>query len=247
VNCAAIPEMLIESELFGHERGSFTGAAQTAIGKLQLAGEGTIFLDEIGDMTPYAQAKILRVIESREAYRVGGRTSYPVLCRFIAATNCEIERSVEQGRFRRDLYYRLNVARIRIPALRDRKNDIPALCQHFIAEMNERFKARVDSCEEDLMKALLEYDWPGNIRELRNVLEAAYLSDPGKCLSMTDMPEWFSEELRRFKPQVETERDRVLAALVATKWNKSKAAQSLSWSRMTLYRKLAKHQIVTSV
>lgn len=246
VNCAAIPESLIESELFGHERGSFTGAAHAAEGKLQLAGEGTVFLDEIGDMSPYAQAKILRAIENREAYRVGGRTSYPVLCRFIAATNCEIERSVSEGRFRKDLYYRLNVARIRLPALRERKSDIPALCRHFIGEMNRDFQSNVESCDEALTQAMLRHPWPGNIRELRNVMEAAYLNTPGSRLTLADMPDWFVQDLEKSDTPPPTELDRVLSALSSTNWNKSKAAEALHWSRMTLYRKIAKYRIATS-
>ncbi len=142
VNCAAIPESLLESELFGHERGSFTGAVQAFEGKLQLAGEGTVFLDEIGDMSPYGQVKILRAIENRQATRLGGRTPYRVRCRFVAATNHEIERAVASGRFRADLYYRLNVARIRLPALRERKLDIPGICRNFIRGLNPAFSSR---------------------------------------------------------------------------------------------------------
>jgi DNA-binding NtrC family response regulator len=246
VNCAAIPESLIESELFGHERGSFTGAAQAALGKLQLAGNGTIFLDEIGDMSAYAQAKILRAIENRQAYRVGGRASYPVLCRFVAATNCDLERNVTEGRFRKDLYYRLNVARIQLPALRERTSDIPELCSHFIAEMNRDFQGDVASCEEEVMRALLRYEWPGNIRELRNVFEAAYLNSPGRQLSMADMPDWFIQNLQRSEIRPPTELDRVLSALTSTNWNKSKAAEALHWSRTTLYRKIAHYQIGAS-
>ena len=246
VNCAAIPESLIESELFGHERGSFTGAAQASLGKLQLAGNGTIFLDEIGDMSAYAQAKILRAIENRQAYRVGGRVSYPVLCRFIAATNSDIERNVTEGRFRKDLYYRLNVARIQLPALRERNSDIPELCSHFIAAMNHDFQGNVASCEEELMRALIRYEWPGNIRELRNVFEAAYLNSPGPQLSMADMPDWFIRNLRKSETRPPTELDRVLSALTSTNWNKSKAAEALNWSRTTLYRKIAQYQIGAS-
>ena len=246
MNCAAIPESLIESELFGHERGSFTGATQASFGKLQQAGNGTIFLDEIGDMSAYAQAKILRAIENRQAYRVGGRVGYPVICRFVAATNCEIERNVSEGRFRKDLYYRLNVARIQLPASRERNSDIPELCSHFITGLNRDFGNNVDSCAEDLMRALMSYEWPGNIRELRNVFEAAYLNNPGPQLLMTDMPECFIRNLQKTESRPPTELDRVMSALTSTHWNKSKAAEALSWSRTTLYRKIAQYQIAPS-
>ena len=241
VNCAAIPDTLIESELFGCEKGAFTGAVRSSGGKLHLAADGVIFFDEVGDMSPFAQTKILRAIESREVYPLGGRASYQVRCRFIAATNCDLERHVAEGRFRKDLYYRLNVARIRLPALRERRSDIPALCRHFIAGFNRQFACDVEWCNDEVMDSLFQYDWPGNLRELRNVLEAAYLNQPTRFISLSNLPEWFREATGAEAPV--QEHNRVFNALVHSNWNKRKAAETLRLPRMTLYRKMSKYSI----
>ncbi|HXI39566.1 MAG TPA: sigma-54 dependent transcriptional regulator [Bryobacteraceae bacterium] len=241
VNCAAIPDTLIESELLGYEKGAFTGAVRFSAGKLLQAGDGTLFFDEVGDMSPFAQAKILRAIESREAYPLGGRTSYPIKCRFIAATNCDLESNVADGRFRKDFYYRLNVARIRLPPLRERKRDIPIICRHFITEFNRQFGREVEGCDDDVTASFLQYDWPGNVRELRNLLEVAYLNKPGRFITRFDLLEWFSTAGRT--DASECDRNRLVDALVRTDWNKSKAAEALNLSRMTLYRKIAKYGV----
>ncbi len=243
INCAAIPDTLLESELFGYERGAFTGANSPREGKLKLADGGSIFFDEIGDMSLYAQAKILRAIESKEVQRLGGRRSIPLDVRVIAATNQDLERLALEGKFRRDLYFRLNVARIHLPPLRERKNDIPSLCRHYIRELNCRFGLAVEGFTEEALACILRYDWPGNVRELRNLLEGIFINLPCQRISFMDLPEQFRQH---FKDTgfLQGERERVLSALSATHWNVSKAAQQLRWSRMTLYRKMTKYHIV---
>jgi DNA-binding NtrC family response regulator len=263
INCAAIPDSLLESELFGYERGSFTGAYSASKGKLKFGDGGTIFLDEIGDMSPYAQAKILRVIESREVQRLGGKENVPLNVRFIAATNKDLEQSVSEKTFRKDLYYRLNVAGIHLPLLRDRKEDIPSLCDHYIGDLNRQFARHVEGFTEETAETLLRYDWPGNVRELKNLLEATVgnfrcgqnrgASDScGQCpevsfrcrqISFTDLPEQFRRRLSDAKPLPPDERYPLLSVLISTNWNISKAAQQLHWSRMTIYRKMAKYHI----
>jgi two-component system response regulator HydG/two-component system response regulator AtoC len=246
INCAAIPDTLLESELFGYERGAFTGAVCLKEGWLKAANGGTAFFDEIGDMTPYAQAKILRAIETKELQRLGGQKSVPVNVRVVAATNQDLERLMAEGRFRKDLYFRLNVARVHLPPLRDRKEDIPLLLRHYIRESNRRFGRDVEGFTDEAVEVLLRYGWPGNIRELRNLVEAAFLSLPARRVSALDLPEHFVKQLRIKEDLPQEERDRLLAALLATNWNMSKAAQKLQWSRMTVYRKVAKYRILQS-
>jgi DNA-binding NtrC family response regulator len=246
INCAALPESLVESELFGYERGAFTGAMVSTRGKFELAIEGTVFLDEIGDMSPYAQAKILRVIESKQFYRVGGKRSISLDVRVIAATNQDTERLMAEGKFRKDLYYRLNVARAHLPPLRDRKEDILPLLEHSIQELNRRFGREVEGLTEEALEFLLGYDWPGNVRELKNVLEATFINLPSRKITFMDLPKTFRMRLKETEGLPKSERDRMLSVLFATNWNKSKAAQKLHWSRMTLYRKMAKYHISTS-
>ncbi|MDH3445328.1 MAG: sigma-54 dependent transcriptional regulator [Deltaproteobacteria bacterium] len=243
INCAAIPDSLLESELFGYERGSFTGAYSASKGKLKFGDGGTIFLDEIGDMSPIAQAKILRVIESREVQRLGGTGNTSVNVRFIAATNKDLEQSVSEKTFRKDLYYRLNVTNIHIPQLRDRKEDIPALCNHYIGLFNRRFGGQVEGFGEDTAQSLFRYDWPGNVRELKNLLEATVGNLRHRQIAFVDLPEHFRRRLRGTKPLPLDERYPLLSVLNSTNWNISKAAQKLHWSRMTIYRKMAKYDI----
>lgn len=243
VNCAAIPDSLFESELFGHEKGAFTGALVRKDGYLKQADKGTVFFDEIGDMNQYVQAKLLRAIESRTVFRLGGRETVPFDIRIIAATNRDLERSVAEGTFRRDLYFRVNVARVQLPPLRERKEDIILLADHFRREMNARFRRDVEGYETDLVDAFLRYDWPGNVRELRNVIEATYIDLPSRRISLAHLPKHVRDRLSAIEETAQTERDRLLAALIATNWNMSKAAQKLQWSRMTLYRKTAKYHI----
>src|SRR3989338_1844496 len=171
VNCGAIPEELLESELFGHEKGSFTGAIRTRIGKFELANSGTIFLDEIGDMSPALQVKMLRVLQEQEFERVGGMKSLKVNIRVIAATHRNLEKEVESNKFREDLFYRLNVIPISIPPLRERKSDIPILANHFLSKFNRIKNKNIERFSDDAMKCLIEYRWPGNVRELENSVE----------------------------------------------------------------------------
>ena len=243
INCAALPDSLLESEMFGFERGAFTGAVARNPGKFELAQGGTVFLDEIADMNPHAQAKILRTIENKEIHRLGGSVSIPLNVRIAAATNQDPERLIEEGTFREDLYYRLNVARVHLPPLRNRKEDIPKLVSHLIEDMNGRFGRDIDGLTEDAMASLFQHDWPGNVRELKNLLEAAFINLPSRKITFMDLPKAFRKRLRELEASPKKERDRVLSALFATNWNKSKAAQKLRWSRMTLYRKMVQYQI----
>jgi DNA-binding NtrC family response regulator len=246
VNCAAIPDGLLESELFGYESGAFTGASRPREGLLQLAHRGTAFLDEIGDMGAMAQAKVLRAIETREVYRLGGKQPVPLDVRIVAATNADLERAVEQGAFRKDLYYRLNVARIHLPALRERRSDIPAILDHYLRELNARARRPVVGFSPQTVDALVAYDWPGNVRELKNLVETVFVLPPPDPVGLEDLPAIFRDRLARYCSLPASERTRLMNALLAADWNKSRAAEMLKWSRMTLYRKMAKYSVVTS-
>jgi len=243
INCAALPDSLLESELFGYERGAFTGAVALQRGKFELADEGTIFLDEIGDMNLCAQAKMLRTIENKEIYRLGGRKNIFLNVRIIAATNQDLERLVAEKNFRKDLYFRLNMVRIHLPPLQERKEDIPGLLDHFLRELNQRFGRSVEGFTEEALTYLLRYDWPGNVRELKNLCEAIFIKQPSRVIVFNDLPELFQRSLREAENFPQSEQDRLLSALFSTKWNVSKAARKLHWSRMTIYRKIAKYHI----
>jgi DNA-binding NtrC family response regulator len=246
INCAAIPESLLESELFGHEKGAFTGAHAASAGKLEQADGGTVFFDEVGEMTPLAQAKILRALETREIVRIGGRRRIPIDVRVIAATNQDLEAAVERGGFRKDLYYRLNVARIQLPPLRLHPEDIPALCRHYLRHFNRRFGRNVQGLNAGAMRELIRYGWPGNVRELKNLLEAVFVNLTGDEIAVADLPPMFRARLSAAAHLPDEERHRLLDALLATRWNVSRAAEQLKWSRMTMYRKMAKYRLVKS-
>jgi DNA-binding NtrC family response regulator len=243
VNCSAIPESLVESELFGHEKGAFTGAVSARDGRLMEAHAGTLFFDEIGDMTPLAQAKILRAIESKEFYRVGGTRPIKVDVRLIAATNRDLEGLMREERFRADLFFRLNVARIELPSLRDRPSDIPLLLAHFLRHYNRVFNAAVERFAGGALDALLGYPWPGNVRELKNVVEAVFLNLAHGETVVRDLPRQILCAWRKLNELPPDERESMVRALLATHWNVSAAARKLEWSRMTMYRKLAKYNI----
>ncbi|MDN3514398.1 MAG: sigma-54 dependent transcriptional regulator [Candidatus Brocadia sp.] len=243
INCAAIPDTLLESELFGYERGAFTGADTLKEGKLKQAESGTVFLDEIGDMSIYHQAKILRTIESKEIQRIGGKGNIPLNVRFVAATNKNLEEMVSEGRFRKDLYYRLNVASVHLPPLRNRKEDISILLDHYIRELNRRFGREIKGFSGDTLEFFHTYDWPGNIRELKNLLEAVIINTHSQWISFQDLPESFRKRVIDTRMSSQDEGDRLLAMLLTTKWNKTEAARKLNWSRMTLYRKLERYHI----
>jgi DNA-binding NtrC family response regulator len=243
INCAAIPDSLLESELFGTERGAFTGAHQAREGLLRAANGGTVFLDEIGELSLYAQAKLLRVLESRQIVRLGATRGLPLDIRVISATNRDLDSLMTTGQFRKDLFFRLNVVRMHLPSLRERKEDIPALCHHYIGEFNRQFRRRVTRLDDQALQHLLRHDWPGNVRELKNVLEAVFAGGPGDTISPQDLPEDFRRRLKNVKSTSDSERDRLLEALASTEWNRSKAAEKLNWSRMTLYRKMDKYRL----
>ena len=188
LNCAAIPETLLESELFGHEKGAFTGAVGRKLGKFEQADGGTLLLDEIGDMSLATQAKILRALQERELQRVGGSETIRVDVRILASTNKDLERSVKDGTFRDDLYFRLNVVTIQVPPLRDRRDEIPELSDAFLAEANARLNGSITRIAPDALAALMEYGWPGNVRELRNMIERAVVVNDGDSLALTSFP-----------------------------------------------------------
>ena len=244
INSAALPETLVESELFGYDRGAFTGAVTEKPGKLELAEKGTVFLDEIGDMNHYAQAKILRSIESREFFHLGGSRPVSFKARVIAATNKDPVQLIEERKMREDLYYRLNVARIHLPPLRKRKDDIPFLIMHTINRLNRRFNRNVLGLKEAAIEDLMQYDWPGNVRELFNLMEATYISLPSQHQDFIYLPQPVKNQIKKPKFYASDERKRIVSALLETNWNKSTAAQKLNWSRMTLYRKISKYNIV---
>ncbi len=243
INCAAIPDSLLESELFGHTRGAFTGAEDTQDGLLAAADGGTIFLDEIGDMTLFAQAKILRVIESREVCRLGGSRRERLDLRFVAASNQDLESMISRGSFRKDLFFRLNVARIHLPPLRDRKDDIPLLLDHYCRDLCQRSGRSALEFSQECLHCLLCYDWPGNIRELRNLVERLFLDELPQQIGPENLPDYIRNRITSAVGFSQSERDLLLSALFSAKWNKSKAAENLHWSRMTLYRKIAKYHI----
>ncbi|WP_338639515.1 sigma-54 dependent transcriptional regulator [Burkholderia pyrrocinia] len=243
VNCAALPDTLIESELFGYDRGAFTGAQQPYPGKVRLADHGTVFLDEIGELSPCAQAKLLRLLESHEVFPLGGRSVVKVDVRFIAATNSELELLVEARAFRRDLYYRLNVAMLCLPPLKERRDDLVELFAHHVREFNRRYDAQVGAPSADLVACMRAYHWPGNVRELRNLVESIFIDPPVGTVGVEHLREPFRRLFAAYSRSGDGERERLIAILQETNWNKSKAAEKLSWSRMTLYRKLSKYAL----
>jgi DNA-binding NtrC family response regulator len=240
INCAAIPDPLLESELFGHTRGAFTGADDLRDGLLASGEGGTVLLDEIGDMSLTAQAKILRVLEKKEVSRLGGTQRRRIDVRFLAATNQDLEAMSSRGTFRRDLYYRLNVARVELPPLRHRREDIPLLIDHY---RNRLGGPGAVEFSPECLRRLLNYEWPGNVRELKNVLEGVFLAENHGWVNSDDLPQRLRDCLSENSDLSREERERVVRALCAVHWNKSRAAERLQWSRMTLYRKMAKYQI----
>jgi DNA-binding NtrC family response regulator len=254
VNCGAIPEELLESELFGHVKGAFTNATHNREGRFSVADGGTIFLDEIGDMSPNLQVKLLRVIQERTFEPVGSSTTQKVDVRIIAATNQDLPKLIEAKQFREDLYYRLNVLPIEVPPLRQRRDDIPLLVHHFLDVATQERNLRVDTISDDALQRLIEYDWPGNVRQLENVMErVAVLCSNGE-IGIDDLPDTIRspERPRGFAPVVpptgislngaieELETDLITQALEHTDWNKNKAAQLLGLNRTTLLEKIKK-------
>lgn len=245
LNTAAIPEQLLENELFGHERGAFTGATSSEIGKLTAANGGTVFFDEIGDMSLAMQAKLLRVLENKSVYRLGGTRSICLDVRTIAATNVDLRRAAAEGRFRQDLYYRLNVVRIELPPLRERPEDIPLLIGHYLLHFNRELGRSVQALSPRAMDTLCSYYWPGNVRELRNVVESLLVNVAPDTTGAVDLPPPVLRQLALAVDEPISERDRLLNVLTSTQWNKTKAADELGISRMTLYRKMHQHRVAS--
>lgn len=255
VNCAALPENLLESELFGHIKGSFTGALKDKIGRFEQADGGTIFLDEIGDISPALQVRLLRVLQNKEIEKVGGTGTIKVDVRIVAATNQDLLKKVQKDEFREDLYYRLRVVQVPMPPLRDRREDIPLLIEHFVKLYNQRFNRQIVGLDGDAVKRMTAYSWPGNIRELQHAVEHAFVLCRDDVIALKHLP----PELHDFtdsepampeqNPAIETsedEVDRIVAALEKSGWNKSRAARLLGISRRTIYRKMEELDIEDS-
>jgi DNA-binding NtrC family response regulator len=267
LNCGAIPETLLESELFGHEKGAFTDARARRRGRFEEADGGTLFLDEIGEMSLQAQVRLLRVLQDGEFTRVGGNEVIKTDARVIAATNVDLERAVEEGKFRRDLYYRLSVFPIRLPPLRERQSDIHPLVIHFLERYKQKTGRNVTGLAKDALHALIAYDWPGNVRELENAIERAVIIASGRTIELDDLPEAVSQVALNSRANLRAarahaahtgastaleisipstldavERQLIEATLDYTNGDKARAARTLGIGRKTLYRKLEEYQ-----
>jgi len=247
VNCAAYAESLLQSELFGHEKGAFTGAIRRKPGRFEQASGGTIFLDEIGEISLPTQVVLLRVIQERCFERVGGEETIPANARIIAATNRDLKKAMAQGIFREDLYWRLNVISILVPPLRERKEDIPQLVANFIDRYNERLNKAVTAFQPEAMDLIFAHHWPGNVRELENAVERALVLAKGDYIQPSDLPadllvqECGSRGSRQSTNLDNIERDHVRSILEQCEWNKYRAAKLMGISRSTLYSKIRKH------
>jgi transcriptional regulator with GAF, ATPase, and Fis domain len=242
VNCAAIPTTLIESELFGHEKGAFTGALARQIGRFELSDGSTVFLDEIGDLPLETQVKLLRILEEREFERLGSSRTLRVNARIIAATHRNLEQKVAEGTFREDLYYRLNVFPIAVPSLREREDDVTLLVKRFVSEFSQAFGKRIDAVDEDCMAALRQYAWPGNVRELKNVVQRAIISTTGHRLAIPT-PRTIVPAATRSARLSDVERDHIRTVLESTGWRvrgSSGAADRLGLKPTTLETRMAK-------
>ena len=259
VNCGAIPEDLLESELFGHVKGAFTGAVNSRVGRFQLADGGTIFLDEIGEMSPKLQVKLLRVLQDKEIDPVGGVQRFKVDVRVLAATNCDLEKAVENKLFREDLFYRLNVIPIQVPSLRERKSDILLLVNHFLGYFNRIKKTNIEEIAPEVMKIFMEYPWPGNVRELENLMERlVILNFDKRKIEPEDLPEKYTGKQSLFRfPNIklpddgfcintflnQIENELILQALNKSGWVKERAARMLNLNRTTLVEKLKRKNL----
>ncbi len=258
LNCAAIPSELIENELFGHEAGAYTGATGLEKGKVELADKGTLFLDEIGEMSLNMQVKLLRFIQEKEFYRIGGTQPIRSDCRIIAATNKDLESEVKAGRFREDLYYRLNVIPIKVPPLRERKEDIPLLVEHFLRKYTEENQKFVKGVDNRAMEALMKYSWPGNIRELENTIERAVVFARHETIAIKDLPQKIASIVTESSEEdvpddlkdisnlklSELEKIAILNALKSENWNQTRAAKRLGITRRQLRTKMIKYKLL---
>jgi len=252
VSCGALTETLLESELFGHVKGAFTGAIKDKMGRFELADGGSIFLDEIDTCTPSLQVKLLRVLQEGEFERVGESTTKKVDVRVIAATNQDLETLIAEGKFRKDLYYRLNIIQISIPPLRDRLGDIPLLVENFIVKHSKRVNKKIDGISGPALVILAKHNWPGNIRELENVIERAVVLCKGSLIVPEDFPESLSagrpsemDDKRNLKDALKNpEKDIIIKALEAVDWNRNEAAKNLGINRTTLYKKMLKYGLL---
>ena len=253
VNCAAIPEQLLESELFGYEKGAFTGAVTTKPGRFELANGGTLFLDEIGDISPFMQVKLLRVLQEKEFEHLGGIKTIKVDVRVITATNKNLIEMVKKGTFREDLYYRLNVVPINLPPLRERKEDIKDLANHFLVQISKQSGEENKNISKEALDKLIAYYWPGNIRELENVIERCSVVTPGSLITLDNLPSNISDFSYKVSNisaasslsfnKENTEKESIIKALEACNSNVTKAAETLGISRRTLHRKINKYNI----
>jgi transcriptional regulator with PAS, ATPase and Fis domain len=258
INCAAIPETLIESELFGHERGAFTGAAARRIGRFEQANDGTILLDEIGEMPPALQARLLRVLQEREIQRIGGTATIPINVRVIASTNKDLEAAMRAGQFREDLFYRIAAFPIVLPPLRERREDIPLLAENFLGRAAEKAGKTITVISTEALQLLMSYDWPGNVRELENVIERAVLLEASEVLQASSLPleirsvrgrfhvpasQELTSEAIEILPLEEVEKQAIVRALKATGNNIRQAAKALGINRATVYRKMEKYNL----
>ena len=248
VNCSAIPLELFENELFGHEKGAYTGAVGREVGKIELAGEGTLFLDEVGELPPLAQAKLLRVLQEKEFFRVGGTKLLPMKCRIICATNRNLEEMVEKKEFREDLFYRINVVHLKIPPLRERKEDIPLLVNHFLRKYAQQNEKEIYAIDDSALDVLMEYDWPGNVRELENAIERAVVMCQEGVIKKEHLPPRIFKNSKKESDLsiddlgttnlLELEKKLILKVLEEENWNQTKTAERLGISRKQLRTKM---------
>jgi transcriptional regulator with PAS, ATPase and Fis domain len=249
IDCATLPAELLEAELFGYERGAFTGAVEARAGRFEAAQHGTIVLDEIAHLSTDAQAKLLRVIERREFERLGGRKTIKLDARLLALTNVDLDTAVKAGRFREDLFYRLNVINIRVPPLRERKQDVAALIQYFVKQYAAKHARKVDRVSQPALALLKSYDYPGNARELANVIERAVIVATGRTIDERDLPAGLSAAVvaqrQRERPPslAEMEASYIAEVLAATRGNKTECARILGISRKNLYEKIARYEL----
>ncbi|UCH07621.1 MAG: sigma-54-dependent Fis family transcriptional regulator [Deltaproteobacteria bacterium] len=261
INCGAIPEELLESELFGHEKGAFTGAYKSRIGRFEMANGGTIFLDEIGEMSPALQVKLLRVLQEKKFERVGGTKTIHVDVRIIAATNKNLTTAINKGKFREDLYYRLNVIPMKVPPLKQRKSDIPLLIDHFLKKFQKEAEKKITAFSPEAMDAMLKYDWPGNVREVENVIKRLTILCDDEVVTVEDLPEHIPHKGRAVRVVEEDflekgvtlhdavedyEKRLILGALERSDWVKTKAAKLLNINRTTLVEKIKKQNLTES-